>query len=100
MKKNFSTTSYFVESIFFHRYNEEDFETYYNAVHQDYYKVQDEMSDPIPFIEKYEANTMYYHQAIKQTYQKQSNEHTERNHRKVAPIKEVVTGTRILYVIW
>ena len=56
------------DSILFEGDNEEYFESYYDAIHQDYYKTQDEMSDSIAFIAKYEAETMYYHQDMKQPY--------------------------------
>ena len=38
------------------------------------YKIQDKMSDPIEFIAKYEAETMYYYQATKKPEQNQLRE--------------------------
>ena len=34
-------------------------------MHQDNYKIQDEMSESIPSIEKSKADTMYFHQVMK-----------------------------------
>ena len=65
------------------------------------------MSDPISFIEKYEADTMYYHQDIKQTHQnkfreligKQIRFNTWRKNCKYVPIKDFITGTKTIDAI-
>ena len=53
------------ELKFFGGDNEEYCKAYFDAMHQDNYKIHDEMSDLFAFIEKYEAETMYYHQGTK-----------------------------------
>ena len=56
---------------FFDVDNEEYFEAYYDAMHQDNYIIQDETPDTIEFTEKYEVDKMYYNQDMKQPDQKQ-----------------------------
>ena len=46
--------------------NDEYFKAYYDAMHQEYYIIQDETPDPIVFTEKYEVDKMYYCQDMKQ----------------------------------
>ena len=43
---------------FFDVDNEEYFEAYYDAMHQEYYIIQDETPDTIEFTEKYEVDKM------------------------------------------
>ena len=77
-------------------------------MHQEDYKIHYKMSDSIEFMEKYEADTIYYNQAMKQTYRNQWMEemvkevknHTKRKNWKLVPIKEVPTGTGILDAMW
>jgi hypothetical protein len=40
-------------------------ERYYDAMHEDEYRIQDEMTDPIAFLAKTDEDTMYFHQATK-----------------------------------
>ena len=39
---------------------------YYDAMHEDDYKIQDVMQDPIAFVATSDEDTMYYHQAMNQ----------------------------------
>ena len=41
------------------------FSSYYDALHQDDYNLQDKMREPINFIINTTNDTMYYHQAMK-----------------------------------
>ena len=38
--------------------------SYYDALHQDDYRVQDEMSDPTAFLAKSMGDNLYFHQAM------------------------------------
>jgi hypothetical protein len=40
-------------------------EDYYDALHEDEYRVQDQMIDPVAFLAKRDEETMYFHQAMK-----------------------------------
>jgi hypothetical protein len=44
---------------------EEAEERYYDAMHEDEYRIQDDMTDPIAFLAKADEDTMYFHQAMK-----------------------------------
>jgi hypothetical protein len=44
---------------------EEAEERYYDAMHKDEYRIQDDMTDPIAFLAKADEDTMYFHQAMK-----------------------------------
>ena len=43
-----------------------DIETYYDALHEDDYSIQEEMADPIAFManKKGDPDSLYYHQAM------------------------------------
>ena len=72
---------------------------YFSALHQEDYKIQDEMCDPIAFISKCNKgkDTMYYHQAIvahdKENFIdviiKEFNDHTERKQRSIVDQKTI-----------
>jgi hypothetical protein len=38
-------------------------EEYYDTLHEDEYRVHDEMTDPIAFLAKTDEDTMYFHQS-------------------------------------
>jgi hypothetical protein len=40
-------------------------ERYYDVMHEDEYRIQDNMTDPIAFLAKTDEGTMYFHQAMK-----------------------------------
>ena len=75
----------------------------YDALHQDDYKVQERMKDPIAFLANMEKekDTMYYHQAMKQEDKEQFQramenefmEHTRRKHWELCHIDQVHKGT-------
>jgi hypothetical protein len=48
-------------------YSDEDSadESYYDAMHEDYYRIQDEIADHITFLANADDDTMYYHQLMK-----------------------------------
>jgi hypothetical protein len=43
-------------------------ERYYDAMHEDEYRIQDEMTDPVSFLAKTDEDAMYFHQAMKVMY--------------------------------
>ena len=45
---------------------EEEYNTYYDVLHQEDYLLQDQMQDPISFVATSNKDTMYWHQAMKQ----------------------------------
>ena len=63
-------------------------ESYYECMHEDDYKLQDQMKDPIAFKALNDPDTMYWHQAMRQQDAvhfknaaiKEFNDHTKRNH--------------------
>jgi hypothetical protein len=44
---------------------EETDETYYDAIHEDEYFIQDDMRDPLVFMSATDEDTMYYDQATR-----------------------------------
>ena len=98
------------ESTFIDGSDETNLEIYYDALHQDDYKLQEKMKDPIAFLANMEKekDTMYYHEAMKQRdkeeFQKametEFKEHTRRKHWELRPIEQVPKGTKILDSIW
>ena len=45
---------------------EQDNQQYYEAMHQDDYKIQDDMQDPLAYLASYDLYTMYFYQAMKE----------------------------------
>ena len=84
------------------------FSSYYESMHEDDYKIQDEMDDPIAFIGKTDKDTMYFNQAMKQPDReqfvnaviKEINDHTERKHWELIPKEDVPEGNDILPSVW
>ena len=85
------------ESTIFDRDDEEDFESYYDAIHQENDKIQAGMADSIEFIAKPKEGTVNYHQDTKQPEQKkfretmikEFNDNPEKKSYKVVLIKEI-----------
>jgi hypothetical protein len=40
-------------------------ESYYDALHEDDYRIQEEMKDPVAFMSATDEHTMYYDQAMR-----------------------------------
>ena len=86
---------------------EED-DPYYDALHEEDYKLQDNMIDPIAFKASGDPDTMYYQQAISQPDRlefikaivKEVNDHTENGHWKLIPTSEVPKGTKVIDSVW
>ena len=48
-----------------------DHQTYYESMHEDDYKLQNELEDPIAFLASNTKDILYYHQAMKVTDRKE-----------------------------
>ena len=47
---------------------EQDNQKYYEAMHQDNYKIQDYMQDPFAYLASYDPDTVYFDQEMKEPY--------------------------------
>jgi len=82
--------------------------TYYEALHEEDFKLQDDMKDPIGFKASTNPDTMYYHQAMKtpdkeqfiSAIVKEINDHIINNHWQLVPKLEVPAGTKELDSVW
>ena len=67
--------------------------TYYDALHQNDYLIQDELQDPIYFQDQLDKDTLYYNQVMKandkkefqRAMKKEFNAHSDRKHWEVIP---------------
>jgi hypothetical protein len=83
-------------------------EEYYDALHEDEYRVQDEMTDPIAFLAKTEEGKMYFHQAMKapdsdefvKAIVKEMNDHSVSKNWELVPRQEVTQGIKVLDSVW
>jgi hypothetical protein len=83
-------------------------ETYYNAMHEDEYRIQDEMTDPIAFLAKTDEDTMYFHQATKaperdefvKAIVKEMNDHIVSKSWELVLRREVPAGVKVLDSVW
>ena len=83
---------------------EDKSQVYYEALHEEDYKIQTLLEDPIVFSVAAEKDTMYYHQAMKcldkaqfkKAMRKEFNDHTNRKHWKITPIEDVPGGEKVL----
>ena len=88
----------------------DDIETYYDALHEDDYSIQEDMADPIAFManKKGDPDSLYYHQAMaapdkikwQEAMLKEFRNHCERKHWVPVTMDEIPTGTKILDSIW
>ena len=86
----------------------EDPSSYYDALHQDDYKLQDEMVEPISFLAKTDSDTMYYHQAMAahdkneflNAMVKEYNDHAKRGHWELVHRETIPGGTKVLDSVW
>ena len=81
---------------------------YYDVLHEDDYRLQDDMKDPIAFKASSDPDILYYHEAIRaadskeflKAIVKEVNDHIEGNHWELIPTEEVPKGTRVLDSVW
>jgi hypothetical protein len=87
---------------------EDDEEDYYDALHEDEYRVQDQMTDPIAFLAKTDEDTIYFHQVMKapgrdefvKAIVKEMNEHIVNKNRELFPRQDVPEGLKVLDYVW
>ena len=81
---------------------------YYEALHQDDFKLQDDISDPIAFLATTDGDTLHYGQAIKaqdrdqfkRSMQKEFTDHNNGHHWDIIPIEEMPKGEKVLDSVW
>ena len=84
------------------------FSTYYDALHQDDYLIQDELQDPIYFQDQLDKDAVYYNQAMKandknefqRAMKKELDAHSDRKHWEVVPKNEVSDDEKVLDSVW
>jgi hypothetical protein len=85
------------------------YSSYYEVLHEDDYKLQDDMLDPIAFLAHHsDPDMMYFHEAIRQpdreefikTLIKEVNAHIKRKHWILVRREDVPKGTKILDSVW
>jgi hypothetical protein len=84
------------------------FQTYYEALHEEEYLLQDRMFNPVAFLASTNKDTMYFHQAMKEPDRdefkkaiiKEVNDHIERKHWELIPRHAVPKGEKILPSVW
>jgi hypothetical protein len=85
------------------------YSSYYEVLHEDDYRLQDDMADPIAFLSHHsDPDTMYFHEAIRQPDRedfikaiiKEINDHITRKHWILVPREKVPKGTKILDSVW
>ena len=77
-------------------------------MHEDDYRLQEEMEDPIAFLASSNADTMYFDQAMKQpdckefikAVVKEVNDHIECKHWQLIPRSQVPKDTKVLDSVW
>jgi hypothetical protein len=83
-------------------------ERYYDAMHEDEYTIQDEMTDPIAFLEKADEDMVYFHQAMKapdwdefvNAIVKEMNDHIVSKNWELVLRREVPSGIKVLDYVW
>jgi hypothetical protein len=84
------------------------FQSYYEAMHEEDYLLQDEMMNPIAFLSQANQDTMYFDQAMKapdskefiKAAIKEVNDHIERKHWELIPRNQVPKGIKVLPSVW
>ena len=87
---------------------EQENQQYYKAIHQDYYKIQDDMQDPFVYLSRSDLDTIYFDQAMKEperqellnAYIREVKSHCELKHWNLLSCKYVLKGQPILDSIW
>ena len=95
-------------TVFTAAQDQQEDQQYYEAMHQDYYKIQDYMQDPLAYLSSSDPDMMYFDQAMKQPDCKEFlnvairevNSHCEHKHWKLLPRNEVPKGQPIIESVW
>jgi hypothetical protein len=77
-------------------------------MHEDNYRIQDEMTDPISFLARTDEYTMSFHQAMKapdrdefvKAIVKEMNDHIVSKNWELVPRREVPAGVKVLDSVW
>jgi hypothetical protein len=83
-------------------------EAYYDALHEDDYRIQDDMKDPVAFMSSTDEDTMYFDQAMKapdkqnfvEAIVKEVNDHITSKHWILIPRSKVPEGIKVLDSVW
>jgi hypothetical protein len=79
-------------------------EAYYDALHEDDYRIQDDMKDPVALMSSTDKDTMYFDQAMKtpdkqnvvEAIVKEVNDHITSKHWILIPRSKVPEGVKVL----
>jgi len=82
--------------------------TYYEVMHEADYTIQNESNDPISFLAKTDADTMYLYQALREPDRDQFikavirevNNHIKRKHWELIPMSQDPEGHKVLDAVW
>ena len=82
--------------------------SYYEAMYEDDYELQDQMNDPIAFLATANKDTFYYHEAMKApdrdefltAMQKEFDSHVEKEHYKLIDRDDVPEEEDVLDAVW
>ena len=77
-------------------------------MHEDDYKLQNELEDPIAFLDSAAKDILYYHQDMKapdrdefkRDIHKEFNDHTTHRHWELLPINQVPEGEKVMDSVW
>ena len=80
------------------------FSSYYEAINENDYKLQEDMNDPITFLATTNKDTLYYHEVIKASdrdeflnaMQNKFDSHVNKNHYKLIDRDKVPDGEDVL----
>jgi hypothetical protein len=83
-------------------------EAYYDVLHEDDYRIQDDMKDPVAFMSSTDEDTMYFDQAMKapdkqnfvEAIVKEVNDHITSKHWILIPRSKVPEGVKVLDSVW
>ena len=83
-------------------------QTYYESMHEDDYKLQNELEDLIVILTPPTKDILYYRQTMKttdrrefqRTMQKEFNDHSARTHWDLFPIDQVPEGEKVMDSVW
>jgi len=88
--------------------NNHAYSTYYEDMHESEYLDQEKRDDPISYLAKTDADTMYLQQALQQEDRdqfihaviKEVNHHIQRGHWELVPVSSVPKGEKVLDAVW
>jgi hypothetical protein len=83
-------------------------ESYYDVLHEDDYRIKDDMKDSVAFMSSNEEDTMYYDQAMRapdkqnfiEAIVKEVNDHITSKHWILIPRSKVPKGVKVLDSVW